>query len=91
MSSSYFFGWYEWPVCVIAQLRLVFEGEAYVLVCDYGGIGSLGRRLGGGGGYVSWDHFLLQFTEVFIGVGDAIVLNIVGICKVLPIVSMRRA
>ena len=46
---------------------------------------------GGGGGYVSWAHFLLRFTEVFIGVGGAIVLNIVGICRDSPIVFMRHA
>ena len=28
---------------------------------------------------------------MFIGVGDAVVLNIVGICRVLPMMSMRRA
>ena len=43
---------------------------------------------GGGGGYVSWDHFLLRFTRVFIGVGGAVVLNIVDICKVLPIMPI---
>ena len=40
---------------------------------------------------MSWDHFLLRFTEVFSGVGGMVVLNIVGIHRVLPMMSMRRA
>jgi hypothetical protein len=44
--------------------------------------------MGMGGGYVSWDHFLLQFIEVFMGVGGTFVLNIVGICRVWPIMFM---
>ena len=34
---------------------------------------------------------MLRFIEVFIGVDGAVVLNTLGICKVLPIVSMRLA
>ena len=49
----------------------------------------MGRRWGGG--YVSWDHVLLQFMGMLIGVGGAIVLNIVGICSVLPMMSMWLA
>ena len=46
---------------------------------------------GGGGGYASWDQFLLRFTGVFIGVGGAVVLNVMGICKVLHIIPMCHA
>ena len=34
---------------------------------------------------------MLRFTKVFIGVGDVVVLNIIGICRVLPIMPMRHA
>ena len=37
------------------------------------------------------DHFLLRFTEMFIGVGGTVVSNTVGIFRVLPMMSMRRA
>jgi hypothetical protein len=40
---------------------------------------------------VSWDHFLLRLTMVFIGVGGTFVLNMVGICRVVPMMSMRCA
>ena len=40
---------------------------------------------------MSRDQFLLRFTEVFIGVGDAVVLNTMGICRNLPIMFMRHA
>lgn len=43
--------------------------------------------VGGGGGYVSWDQFLLRFIVVFIGVGGAFVLNILGICRVFPMMA----
>ena len=33
---------------------------------------------------MSWDHFLLRFTGVFNGVGGTVVLNIVGIFRVVP-------
>ena len=51
-------------------------------------MGTLVTSVVGGGGYMSWDHFLLRFTRVFIGVGGAIVLKIVGIYKVLQIMSI---
>lgn len=37
---------------------------------------------------MSCDHFLLRFTRVFMGVGGAVVLNVVGNCKVLLIMSI---
>ena len=37
---------------------------------------------------MSCDHFLLRFTEVYIGVGGTFALNIVGICRVLPMMFM---
>ena len=46
---------------------------------------------GGGGGYVSWDQFSLRFTNVFISMGDAVMLNTVGICRDLPIMFMQHA
>ena len=39
---------------------------------------------GGEGGYASWDHFLLRFTVVLNGVGGTFVVNMVGICSVVP-------
>ena len=40
---------------------------------------------------MSWDYFLLRFTEVFGGVGSIVVLNTVGISKVWQMVSMWGA
>jgi hypothetical protein len=40
---------------------------------------------------VSWDHFLLLFTGVLGGVGGTVVLNTMGISKVLQMVFMRCA
>ena len=40
---------------------------------------------------MSWDHFLLRFTEVFGGVGGTVVLNMVDISRAWQMVSMRPA
>jgi hypothetical protein len=39
--------------------------------------------VGGVGGYVSLNHFVLRFTTMHVGVCGAIWLNISGICSVL--------
>ena len=41
--------------------------------------------------YGSWDHVLLRFTKVFNGVGGAVVVNMEGICSMVPRVPMQRA
>ena len=37
---------------------------------------------------MSLDHFVLWFTEVLIGVGGVILVNIVGICRMLAMTSI---
>lgn len=43
----------------------------------------------GEGGYVSLDHFVLWFARVSSGIGSAICVNFVGICRVLAMVFIE--
>lgn len=41
--------------------------------------------------YGSWDHVLIRLTKVFSGVDGTVVVNMEGICSMVPRVCIRRA